>query len=192
MQKYEFNDLTEKAKLNTIKLFDTPLIHIEVLKEELVIINRAYSWAFDLAKSTESVIKSNRGGFQSKVSNDMDTLPPDLFHLFEKKLSSLPLCNLMGWWLNVNKKGDFNIVHTHPLADASVVFYLTDNQGSLVFQHPSAHSRWAFINAFGEKHATRIFANAGDMLIFPADLEHYVEPNELEEVRISISMNLKF
>ena len=121
-----------------------------------------------------------------------DDLPNDLSNIFHERLSTLPTCSLMGWWLNVNEKGDFNVLHTHPLANASIVFYLTDNHGSLIFQHPSSHSRWAFIKAFNERHATRFFANAGDMLVFPADLEHCVEPNERDEPRISISMNLKF
>ena len=42
----------------------------------------------------------------------------------------------------------------------------------------------------GEGDIVSINAKKGDIIMFPADLYHYVKPNQKEEDRISISMNL--
>ena len=67
------------------------------------------------------------------------------------------------------------------------MFYLTDSDGLLNFVNPFTMRRF-------ELHSEQFIglnAKKGDILIFPADLVHYVMPNQREEDRISISMNLQ-
>ena len=88
------------------------------------------------------------------------------------------------WLYNINGKGDWNIPHTHPGSDLALVLYLTDSDGLLTLFNPHAQRVIS-------THNTSINAQKGDIVLFPADLVHYVMPNPREEDRISISMNLQ-
>ena len=95
--------------------------------------------------------------------------------------------------MNVNEKGDFNFQHTHPKSDLSGIWYLTDNNNSLVFIDPLQHSRSNLYLAFPELdigEGVYVNAKAGEVLIFPSDLPHYVEPHSLDTTRVSVSFNM--
>jgi uncharacterized protein (TIGR02466 family) len=95
-------------------------------------------------------------------------------------------------WPMVAESGDYSIVHNHPSADVSGVYYihspnnLPDDQGNLVFIDPRTAAR-----------ATRFYCNnniivkpiPGQGLIFPGWLEHYVESHYTEDKRISLAFN---
>ena len=100
---------------------------------------------------------------------------------------------MANWWLNVNEKGDFNFRHTHPKCDLSGIWYITDNNNTLVFEDPMQHTRSNLYMAFPELdigEGVYVNAKAGEILIFPADLPHYVEPHPLDTQRVSVSFNM--
>jgi hypothetical protein len=83
-------------------------------------------------------------------------------------------------WANVNREKDFNTSHNHKISIGSIgpvwsftyyVKFQKDN-GDLVFE------------------TERVVPEVGDLYIFPASIEHEVEPNLLKEPRISISGNV--
>ena len=53
------------------------------------------------------------------------------------------------------------------------------------------HTRWMLYNKLGEHVTKHIDVKAGDMVIFPGDVQHSVEEHQLDTPRICISINLK-
>ena len=103
-------------------------------------------------------------------------------------------------WVNFMKPGDFNPVHTHG-GDYSFVIFLdvpkklieeqdafegtSSKPGSLMFEFTQqAKPKWALTGqAFKPK--------TGDMVIFPALLQHWVLPFKSKCTRVSVSGNLE-
>ena len=133
-------------------------------------------------------------------------MPTHNFDEFEYKsyiiavLRFLPKFTLQNWWVNVNGKGDFNMAHTHSGSDLSLVWYLTDNNNSFRIFNPQHHVRNNINRAFSGyasygfnyELVKPVDCKEGDIIIFPSDLEHYVEPHELRKERVTVSLNLKF
>ena len=103
-------------------------------------------------------------------------------------------------WVNFMKPGDFNPVHTHGGDYSFVIFLdipkkLTEEQeafegtsakpGSLMFEFTQqAKPKWAFT---GHAHNP----TTGQMIIFPALLQHWVVPFKSNCTRVSVSGNLE-
>ena len=103
-------------------------------------------------------------------------------------------------WVNFMKPGDFNPVHTHG-GDYSFVIFLDVPKelkkeqdafegtsavpGSLMFEFTQqAKPKWA--------HTGQSFRpSTGDMIIFPALLQHWVVPYKSKCTRVSVSGNLE-
>ena len=103
-------------------------------------------------------------------------------------------------WVNFMKPGDFNPVHTHG-GDYSFVIFLdvpkkileeekefegtSAKPGSLMFEFTQqAKPKWSMTGQ-------AIKPRTGDMLIFPALLQHWVVPFKSKCTRISVSGNLE-
>ena len=149
----------------------------------------ALNWALNHDES-ECVERSNRGGFQSP-SRDFSEFP--YLSYLQSVLEFLPSFNFVNWWVNINRKGDYNLAHIHSGSDLSGVWYLTDNhEAPIHFISPFAYTRGELYNATGVLEGEYYMrCNAGDMLIFPSDLQHRVEPNPTEQPRVSIAFNLR-
>ena len=95
------------------------------------------------------------------------------------------------WWLNINEKGDYNIMHTHPGSHFSCIWYITNNEGSLVLSSPLTHTRVALlVSGFPINLEEVVNCSAGTLLVFPSDIPHYVEEHKLDTPRISVSFNM--
>ena len=167
----------------------------------------AYDWALSLQTNMEKVDEklyserypilqtSIRGGFQSVATNDFNQIPPHIRDHIQSVFKGFPTFQFTTWWVNINNKGNYNVPHTHGGdSDLAVVWYLTDNQSSLVFHNPFSCARHNLNLAIPETHQGDIImnANAGDFVIFPADVLHSVEQHKLDTPRISLSLNIKF
>ena len=172
------------------KLFSTPLWHIKAEDGDKKSIDELYKWVLEY-QDDEGVVKSNRGGWQSSDSDNFDAIPH--IDLLKKKLYQLGCSlKLQNWWVNVNKKGDYNERHTHPGSDLSLVWYFTDNNNSLRFIDSNIHTRNAltFCKELNYNTCLEWDATAGTIIVFPSDLQHAVEPHKLRTPRISIAFNL--
>ena len=157
----------------------------------------AYEWAMDYKEDNENQRRSNRGGYQS-IARSFDYLPPFYAEHIFKTLKILLKTESRGidfqlgeWWLNVSKKGNFNRYHTHPRADLSGIWYITDNNNTLAFLDPLSHGRYALYKAFDDMgEGITVNAKAGEIVLFPSDLPHYVEPHPLDTLRVSVSFNM--
>ena len=166
-------------------IFSTPLW---LLRGKLP--NGIHEWVKEYQRENPSMQVSNRGGYQSDSYDFLENLPFEYHDDIKDALKDLPAFIFNNWWLNINYKGNHNVVHTHPNSDLSLVWNITDNYGLLNFRHPNAHERWKLLKVLDREEERTINAKAGTVIVFPADLIHYVLPHELESPRITISMNL--
>ena len=177
---------------SSVGLFSTPLWHYRIPPQE-----DAVKWALEYEKeNSESVLLSNKGGYQSKSISDFTQIP--FFDVIKDNLKQLPHFWFQNWWLNINRKGDYNTTHTHPSSDLSAVYSITDNNGTLLLINPLNHSNYA-IERFCEWEDHQLFSNtsrvttiSGDLIVFPAHVPHRVDPNLFDNPRISIAFNMKF
>ena len=181
----------ENEMIEQHKLFSTPLWHVKAERSDEAMIFKAYSWCLELQKTVKPQKRSSRGGWQSP-SVSFNEMEPEFFTFLQEKLSFLPEFQFLNWWININNKEDYNICHTHPDATLSVIWYLTHNHNSLVFLSPFSHTRQGLSNMFNDKTILLDECNCNpcDILVFPSDLPHYVEPHALNSKRVSIALNL--
>ena len=159
-------------------------------------------------KNQEGVLRSNIGGWHSSSdynrSNNLisSTLLPVLKDYFSNrqifKSNFEMVCNSM--WININKKGDSNTLHTHPGGDLSGVFWIKvpKNSGDIVFYNPEEYCNYQLDksysniikNIFNQKNSYSISPQEGKVILFPSHLDHSVEVNNSNEDRISISFNI--
>ena len=155
-------------------------------------------------KENKSRTVSNYNGWQSLSMSNIDI---DLYPLFnlveqnilelEKKLNYKGHVKLKNFWFNVNGISSFNRPHVHPNSTISGVFYVTapKNSGKIVFCSPRiADLLYPNVEQYNEfTSSTYSFVPKKNVcLLFPSNLQHYVEPNINKKERISISFNYGF
>jgi uncharacterized protein (TIGR02466 family) len=100
-------------------------------------------------------------------------------------------------WLNINDSRQcMNSEHVH--GDVfSGVFYLQipEESGRLVVRNPAINSIWKGCSLTSEKNQftaenIKIEPTEGNIILFPSYLPHFVETNNHDKERISISFNL--
>ena len=153
----------------------------------------AYEWCLEMQRLNQSVTNSNIKGYHSPPSTDWDAFP--YYKYFHDTLINLPPFRFDNWWVNVQKKGDFNMSHTHPRSDLAGIWFITDNNQTTEFESPFSHDRFVLNKCCNNEklsfdNTIEIDCKAVDMIIFPADLVHNVQPHKLDIPRISISFNI--
>ena len=102
---------------------------------------------------------------------------------------------IMQAWANINKKGAYNLVHNHPNCHLSGAYYVKtpENSGGIFFDDPRVQACMCLPPSEGKTpyahNKVRLAPEAGKMYVFPAWLEHGVEPNESDEDRITVGFN---
>ena len=163
------------------EIFPTPVWHIEGAPQRLV--DELYKGAYDCRDNVESAQLSNHGGYQSPNLSYKDFHPQGIEYVNKVLGDIFEDFRVQSWWYNINSKGDLNNPHTHPASDYALVWYLTDSNEKLVLINPIQR-------LLSQEQTASHYANKGDVLIFPADIMHYVLPNDKEDDRICISMNI--
>jgi uncharacterized protein (TIGR02466 family) len=100
-------------------------------------------------------------------------------------------------WANINPPGGYNRPHLHPNSHFSGVYYIKapKNSGQIVFNEPRSTAHMVMPRRKeGEPPShlwreVRVNPLEGRIIIFPAWLWHCVEPNESNDIRISVSFN---
>lgn len=94
-----------------------------------------------------------------------------------------------GSWLEVAEKGMYHEVHNHGQIGLSAVCYLQYD--------PKIHTPISFISPFNNFFNGSLIKcslekiTEGIIIVFPSFLQHFTYPNESEELRISLSFNMK-
>lgn len=164
-------------------------------------------WIYNYQKTTYSVVHSNRGGWQSPSDFYLDDSFSEFSnYIIQNSLIALTHYNLefelSNMWININRRGDYNIIHDHPGSTISGVLWVKTpkNCGSLVFHSPHSFVQHLLLQNVDSEIAKEqnyydnymFNPKEGTMIIFPSDLKHGVEPNESDEDRISIAFNLNY
>ena len=185
-------------------LFSVPIHYLSIndfdsKKQELI------DYAYNLRDSDErGRTASNRGGYQSLAFpvKGGDILQDLLINI----MSNIPSFNnnvdvVCDSWVNINPPLSFNVKHCHPNCDIAGVLWIKipENSGDIVFHSPynyiSYNEMICYTREFQEKgkyfHDYKFPAREGNLLLFPAHIEHKVGENNSDEDRISVSFNLK-
>lgn len=102
----------------------------------------------------------------------------------------------MNGWINVNPPGGYNGPHQHTNAVLSGVYYVdvprgpSEKGGAIEFLSPHpVRLLGGLINA--PMFAERIYVQpkAGDLLVFPGQLPHWVHPNDSGKARVTVAFN---
>lgn len=186
-------------------LFLTPIWH---WRSELSFVAAAQK-CVELSNTTEGRIRSNRGGWQSDYIDFQDLPELDVVKQFaENCVRDLEKTAAESWgcpftlsvepsgsWINVNRKGDFNIPHIHPNTSFSFVCYLQAEEGSgnLVFHRSDLMEHYP-IDTFDSMlyaKSANVSVTTGLGIMFPAWLKHEVTEHKLDTPRVSIAFNVK-
>jgi len=156
------------------------------------------------SQENEGVQKTNVNGWHSETDMNkrpeyqplVDELFKMVYRIFDEEwLDRKPILGNM--WANINYKGGFNKPHVHPNALFSGAYYVKApaNCGRLVCQDPRPGIQTCMpTRKKGQppKYLWRdihIDPKENRAIMFPSWLWHQVEPNQSEELRISVSFN---
>jgi uncharacterized protein (TIGR02466 family) len=100
-------------------------------------------------------------------------------------------------WGNKSSRGEHHHFHTHPNSYLSAIFYLTSNSSGFTkfmtdnmwYSEPHLFASHIGHDYFEEHNIFSQTPESGKLLIFPSRLQHYVEPNNGDDVRYTISFN---
>jgi uncharacterized protein (TIGR02466 family) len=100
-------------------------------------------------------------------------------------------------WAIINKKNDFNVLHSNPNASLSAAYYVSapENCGKFIIEHLNMAKRNFYPEVLQDNQlnaqAAGLEVNEGDLLIFPGYLLHKVGMNESDQDRVVISFNVE-
>jgi len=202
--------LTFKLK-SAEELFPTPLLRFEVADAERL--NQTLLDEIARRQAAEGGVKqSNRNGWHSQRDFFDRTEPAhaEAAQLFLRILAQASKAFAPGTsfkdvemfaegWVNVNPRGGYNAPHDHSGSFWSGVYYVRmpeqdEGQGGLI-EFLSPHKmlpNQGVIYAPITAPKVSIRPLAGQVLIFPASLVHWVHPNHSDEERVTIAFNSNF
>jgi len=186
--------------------FPTPVWYVEIPNITKEDEDQAIKYCKKLKLNSIGRVLSNVGGWQSKDMTQNDLINTPLFKYFEyvynvagECLKQLDISNryyIDNTWVNINKQGDCNNLHTHPRALLSGVFYLSDNNSNLVFVRPQNIDTYSLEihnsknNTYHSYNRVTYTPKARILYLFPSWLPHMVEKNDVQSERISVAFNV--
>ena len=177
-----------------------------IYEKDLQLDNRLFEReVVEWSKKDKGIRRTNMIGWHS--TTEMHKIPvfkPLVDELFkmqmeiyrEELLTREPIIGNM--WANINPPGGYNRPHIHPNSHFSGVYYIKapQNSGEIVFNDPRSAAHMVMPERVKDikppSHLwreVRVNPLEGRMLMFPSWLWHCVEPNESNDIRISVSFN---
>lgn len=193
------------------KLFSTPVFRFHF--PEHADLNRALlEEGSKMRAQSDGVKKSNRGGWHSKGNLFEQDAPCIKFLRMMAEDAVLRSSLKIGAkadfaalrlklfaWMNANPAGGYNAPHTHPGAQWSGVYYISQpdveegNSGMIEFLDPRSDlPNWRILEAPAFKPKKKFRPMPGDMILFPSYLVHWVYPNEADQERVTVAFNATF
>jgi uncharacterized protein (TIGR02466 family) len=181
--------------------FFPTLIHAEDIKlDNQQIANDIVAWS----KQDEGLKKTNVNGWHSQTNmHELPQFKPLIDELFkmqhqiykEEGLDRQP--RLGNMWANINYKGGYNKPHIHPNSLFSGVYYVKTppNCGKIIFNDPRPGIQTSMPARVEGQLPNYLWREVyldtveGRIIMFPSWLWHCVEPNESNDIRISVSFN---
>ena len=155
-------------------------------------------------KDPKGVNKTNVNGWHSQTDmnkrEEYNPLTKQLFNMqeeiFEKEyLTEKPVLGNM--WANINYPGGYNRPHLHPNSLFSGVYWIKapEKSGNLMLYEPRQGAQCTMPNRKEGKVPPELWREvhytpkAGMIIMFPSWLWHEVQPNNSNDIRISVSFN---
>jgi len=162
----------------------------------------------------DGVIKSNRGGWQSpafeyptpigqKTISSIDiiiekSLPfiREAFLDYGLIRGLIPEEYSIIYWLNINRKYNYNLAHTHGDSKLSAVLYtkVPENSGNIIFERSVNFNHDFDIKNENNFESYYVEPSEGTLVIFPSYLSHLVLQNltnDNDDRRLSIAFNIR-
>ncbi len=181
-------------KENQFNIFSVPIWGV-ILKDQKHQNSNYIERILEIEKNEPSEHKSNFGGFQTRDNINLEPVMREFVSVINNLSNSIinehngckVEVEVKEMWGNINYKNNSNGAHTHS-GILSGVFYskVPENSGRLVLCNPA-------VRADGKMFRTPNFSITPEPLsciFFPSWLEHFVEPNLSDDLRISISFNI--
>lgn len=162
----------------------------------------------DLRDKNPGIVRSNQNGWHSEsnlhlmddenirwLNGQIADFSRTCIVDVDKSLKSADII-LNSLWANVSDYGSWNAPHNHFPSHWSGVFYITvencydhtdkkDKNGKIEFLNPNP-----LAGAYGQPNGVTYTPKDGQILLFPAMLQHLVHPNLTQNLRISMAFNL--
>jgi uncharacterized protein (TIGR02466 family) len=191
-------------------MFATPVIALqwqdyETLNKDLE------SLILSREQADQNVTKTNAGGWQSdhnllaweaQCVNELEQRIHAMLSavLKETAVNQKEISNTrfrLDCWANVNRAGDYNVVHSHPNSLWSGVYYVSSGEPDNTISYAGCielldpREATSFIQTQKTTLDQRCLINnkPGSMLMFPSWLKHMVHPHRGKGARISIAFN---
>ena len=167
------------------------------------------NYIYNLNKSDKAgVTKSNRGGWHSEDFDLRDSNSIQVKFALELQKYILNTFKELGWktenkkiqilsmWAIINRKDDFNVIHSHPNCLLSAAYYVKAPKdcGRFQIENPNSIKKHIAPEIVNKNEHNVLLAgieiNEGDLIIFPGYLPHKVARNQSDEDRIVISFNV--
>jgi len=135
-------------------------------------------------------IHTSVGGFLDNNGKDakLENIPSQIRKHIIENIEQIPIpLKFEDVWTNITSNSDYNRVHNHMEVDLVFVLYLT--KGTLWIQNPNQRLRLDTVYKNIGSSISLDF-NIGDMIVFPSDINHWVEPFDENYDRITIAGNL--
>ena len=182
-------------------IHEIPVPNFESIQRDLI------KFVYQERKKDPKGLKfSNQGGWQSapKYNEEnnilMDTCNDAVRSYLKKIVKADTNLGLNGAWININKRGDYNELHTHPHCHLAAVFWIKypKDSGKIEFQNPQHFLSAGEIDSYHPdfKNSTNcwqgywMIPTEGTIIVFPSHLVHGVKPNKTRQDRISFSYNM--
>jgi len=170
--------------------------------------NQILKHCFQLREQSDGLKTSNYGGWHSEYLDPLDDVLNPLIDIVLSNCNEIKkefgfkqekIVDLANYWVNINHKNNFNLPHLHIDSFLSVVYYVKvpKKSGKIMFKNPILAHQYTIhnnmIDEFTHFNSSEwgVQPEEGQLLIFPSWLEHYVQPNESNDYRVSIAFNTK-
>lgn len=158
----------------------------------------------EIQKNRKSMNQSNYGGYHSPRDLQRDDRFNELKHAIMETINDriiptyykpyydmrmlVSIDDFESLWFTVNKKGDYNAKHTHPMSWLSGAYYVQvpTKKSKIIFHDPLDVRKHEYLRDIQIPYDV----SGGELLIFPGWFEHSVAPNNSKLDRISISFNI--
>lgn len=191
--------------ISGVDIFPTVLFSCKVcnIDNDLIV-----EQCFEFSKKNKTVNRSNIGGWQSPVYRmDEISIHNELSSVIDLSYRAIEFSNIVtedigsdiifdknspNFWININDERDYNVLHSHPKCDLIVLYYpiIKEKQGELHLLRTDGSLHTSLYEGPNLGHTFSFQPKQGYFYAFPSHILHYVDPNETNEPRMSISYNM--